>query len=494
MQRRELLKAFGAGAVLGMPAFASIAYERDPAQAWHDAFVDVPETRGPTVVAFEGRLPAGLAGTLFRNGPARMHRGPTSYRHWFDGDGMVHAYRLGAGRLTHRAAMVRTARYVEEERAGRFLRGGFGTAFADALPVATPDDMNVANISVLPLPGADGRPELLALWEGGSPYRIDPATLATRGRKVWSSETDGLPFSAHPKIDADGTVWSFGYLPGSGKLALYQLSASGALVRASLIDAPNADMVHDFALTERSLVFLLMPLEYQADDHEAAFVDRYRWRAEKPSVLLVLDKATWQPTLRVELPAFALFHLGNAWEAQGSLHVPAVEVKDFGVTMAGICALTEGRVATHDSRSELIEVVADVPGRRAKIERTGLHATEFPVWDKRCTGRRSASHYGVVRTASASVAFNGVARFDWASGNVDAYDYGAELFAEEHVFVARPGAAADRGWLVGTALHWPSRTTRLSVFDAGHVGAGPIAQARLPYGVPLGLHGAFVAA
>ena len=73
------------------------------------------------------------------------------------------------------------------------------------------------------------------------------------------------------------------------------------------------------------------------------------------------------------------------------------------------------------------------------------------------------------------------------------YDYGAETLVEEHVFVPRPGAPESSGWLVGTAWNRVERQTTLAVFDAAAVDAGPIARARLPYGLPLGLHGNFVA-
>jgi carotenoid cleavage dioxygenase len=512
MRRRDLLKAFGAGSAFALPGFVSAqptastpsaprsarsvptAPARDDTRAFHDTFENVPESWGPTRVAWRGRLPAEVEGTLFRNGPARMRRGPTAYEHWFDGDGMVQAYALRAGALEHRAAMVRTARYVDEERAGRYLHGGFGTAFPDTLPVAKPDDLNVANISVLPLPGEDGRPELLALWEGGSPWRIDPRTLATRGRKVWSSETDGLPFSAHPRVDVDGTVWSFGYLPGSGRLALYQLDRRGALVRASMIEAPNADMVHDFAITERHVVFLLMPLAYDAESAAPAFVDRYRWHGERASVLLVLDKATWQERARIELPAFAFFHLGNAFEDGGALRLPVVEVKDFAASMAAIRAATQGLPVPPGSRSELVEVVADLGAGRARVERTGLDGSEFPAWDRRRTGRRTDVAWAAVATSSARGHFNGVARIDRDRGRIEAHDYGADAFAEEHLFVPRPGPREGEGWLVGTVYDVPTRTTRLVVLDAARPAAGPVAEARLPYGVPLGLHGAFVRA
>jgi hypothetical protein len=47
--------------------------------------------------------------------------------------------------------------------------------------------------------------------------------------------------------------------------------------------------------------------------------------------------------------------------------------------------------------------------------------------------------------------------------------------------------------LLGTALHRASGRTTLSVFEASALADGPVAQLALPYGLPLGLHGQFVA-
>jgi carotenoid cleavage dioxygenase-like enzyme len=73
--------------------------------------------------------------------------------------------------------------------------------------------------------------------------------------------------------------------------------------------------------------------------------------------------------------------------------------------------------------------------------------------------------------------------------------YGPGWIAEEHVYVPEsPAAAEGRGWVLGTAYHWPTERTTLSVFYAGAVDAGPVASVTLPYGLPLGLHGQFVPA
>ena len=71
--------------------------------------------------------------------------------------------------------------------------------------------------------------------------------------------------------------------------------------------------------------------------------------------------------------------------------------------------------------------------------------------------------------------------------------YGEGWLAEEHVFVPRGPAVGD-GWVLGTAYDTTRERTALSVFEAARLADGPVARMTLPYGLPLGLHGQFVAA
>ena len=48
------------------------------------------------------------------------------YQHWFDGDGMLQAFHFRAGAIEHRARMIRTRKYTEEQSAGRALYSTFG--------------------------------------------------------------------------------------------------------------------------------------------------------------------------------------------------------------------------------------------------------------------------------------------------------------------------------------------------------------------------------
>lgn len=53
-------------------------------------------------------------------------------------------------------------------------------------------------------------------------------------------------------------------------------------------------------------------------------------------------------------------------------------------------------------------------------------------------------------------------------------------------------APGGKGWIVGTALDLRNKRTTLSAFDADRWGTDPVAQAALPYALPLGLRGVFV--
>jgi carotenoid cleavage dioxygenase len=486
-----LLGGLHPGRVLADLARADAGNRPSPLDAWPDAFANVPESFGPTTVRFDRPLPRALDGTLYRNGPARMRRGDTSYRHWFDGDGMVQSFGIGNAGLVHRGRMVRTSKYLAEEKAGRFLERAFGTAIPGSPPVSRPDDINVANTSML----AAGD-ELLALWEAGSPWRIHPRSLETLGRKVWSPETDGAAFSAHPKVDRDGTIWSFGYLPGSGKLILYRLDPRGELKQVNLIDAPNADMVHDFAVTERWLAFVLMPLELAREDRSTgSFVDSLRWRAERAGVVLLVDKATLEVAHRIETPPTAFFHLGNAWEDGDTVRLQVMRIDDFASLMDDIYAAIAGEAMPSPSHTGPVELAVTPRGARVSLQRLSDADGEFPRIDPRHVGQRTRYLFHAGRSQAMPrelFGMNVVARLDVESGRLQRFDFGPDVLVEEHVFVPSPGTKEGSGWLLGTAWNRIERRTMFSVFDAEAVEAGPIARAALPYGLPLGLHGTFV--
>ncbi|MEM9234858.1 MAG: carotenoid oxygenase family protein, partial [Pseudomonadota bacterium] len=200
MNRRFFMKSAVAtmAALSGLGAAALAA----PSQ-FAKAFRSPPDTGFPRrpMKLIAGQAPAGFAGTYFLNGPAKHDRGGIRYDHWFDGDGMIHAFRFGEVGATHEGRFVETPKFKAEQAAERLLFPGFDTVPPDPAPVTKSDDINVANISVIPV-----GEQLWALWEGGSATGIKPGDLSTEGFITLGDGLEGVPFSAHPRIDPQGRI------------------------------------------------------------------------------------------------------------------------------------------------------------------------------------------------------------------------------------------------------------------------------------------------
>ncbi|MEO8250558.1 MAG: carotenoid oxygenase family protein [Burkholderiales bacterium] len=501
MKRRELLRKLAAAG--GAPLLSSLPFSAraDGPQSWQAEFeaattpwkigFATPPADLPLVAAkVRGHFPDALAGSFYRNGPAGHDLNGQRYHHWFDGDGMVQRFVIDGNEVRHQGRYVATDKRKAELRAGRRLTEAFGTVFPGVQAPTSPDSVNVANTSVLPLGG-----ELLALWEGGSATRMDLKTLDTLGFKTWRADLAGLPFSAHPKVDPDGTVWNFGIGSSQGLLVLYEIAPDGALRRADAVPVADLPMIHDFAVTDRHLVFLMPPLVYDAKRKEAgaSFLDAHVWRPELGMRALVVDKKDWKKRRMLQLPAGFLFHLGNAWEEPmpggAVIHLDYVRSDNASSVFVTNREVMRGRyVKTTDPM--LTTVKLDLAAGSASQTTLPLEA-EFPRIDPRRVGLRHQHVVHATQLRADRPGFGAVARTDVESGQSERHEYGPDCMVEEHVFVPD----GDRpGWVLGTVLDVKQNKTVLSCFAADRLADGPVAQATLPYALPLGLHGAFVAA
>ncbi|CAN5593055.1 carotenoid oxygenase family protein [soil metagenome] len=502
MDRRELLRrlAVAGSAPFLLPRLARAAAPAGPEDwqsefqastvPWKPAFATLPGDLPLTAATVRGRFPDAVAGTLYRIGPAGHDLGRERYHHWFDGDGMAHRFVIAGSQVHHQGRYVATAKRVAEVLAGRRLTEGFGTTFPGIDAVTSPDSMNVANISVLPIGG-----ELLALWEGGSATRLDPRTLETRGLKTWRADLAGVPFSAHPRVDPDGTVWNFGVSSGNGLLVLYEIAADGTLRRADALPVGHLPMIHDFAVTPRYLVFLMPPLVYDAQRKAtgSSFLDAHVWRPELGMRALVIDKKDWKRQQTLALPAGFLFHLGNAWEedtASGTvIHVDYMRSLDATSVLTSTREVMRGRLV-RDAGPRLTVASLNLGTGRATQSELPIDA-EFPRMDPRKVGLRHRHVVHATALRDGLPFWNAVARTDVESGVSQRFNYGPQALVEEHVFV--PDGTGP-GWILGTVLDLVQNKTVLSCFAADALADGPVAQATLPYSLPLGLHGAFVGA
>jgi all-trans-8'-apo-beta-carotenal 15,15'-oxygenase len=254
MNRRSFLTAgAGAAALVLTPEALLAATANRVAGDWSLAFADLEaDLPRHAMRLIHGQAPAGLSGALYRNGSGKFRRPGGSATHWFDGDGLMRAFRIHDGQATLEARFADTPKRRQDTAAGAVITPGFGTPAGPGAKVGSNDDTNAANISVLPMGD-----QLWALWEAGSPLVMDPNTLATRDFKVLRPDLKSMPFLAHPRREPNGRVWNLG-LAGT-KAIVWRLSAIGDLEAADLIDLPRASYVHDFTASDRHLIIVLQP-------------------------------------------------------------------------------------------------------------------------------------------------------------------------------------------------------------------------------------------
>jgi carotenoid cleavage dioxygenase len=501
MQRRHLLQAT-AGALAAAAAVPSLA---KPARAADFAaavgsqplltpFKGVTDAGGDlqSAAMVKGRWPEALRGRFYRNGPALYERAGERYHHWFDGDGMVQQFTLDGRGVSHRGRLVRTAKLQAEQQAGRFLMSALGTSIEGGPPSGGPDAFNVANTNALEHAG-----RVLALWEGGSAYGLDPADLSTQGPVTWRADLQQVPFSAHPKVDAAGHLWNFG--TSGAAVVAWHVDPQGRLAKVQVGESPYpGGMVHDMAVTPRYLVLPLPPVSLDLAKAVPEGPRRFALKPGEPLRVLVMEKDDITRRRVFELPAEMVFHVGNAHEtADGRIVLSYIGAPDaWFLDQAAVSLMAAKpqqagqvnlRVATLDMNTGRATLQA-LPGQ-----------VEFPRMDPRRIGlparwlATGAAWRAIPGRSNALL--HGVQMVDVQTGRARRFDYGDHAVVEEHIVVPKPGKTGELdAWLLGTTFDARRQATVLNVLDAAHVEDGPIAQAVLPYTLPLGFHGNFTAA
>lgn len=469
-------------------------------------------TRGPVreyrdieLAVESGQVPRELNGALLRNGPGQLQVGETWYRHLFDGDGYVQRFTIRDGRVRYTGRYVQTREFRRETAAGRMLYRNFGTnrpggMWANAFRFHF---KNAANTSLLPY-GDD----LLALWEGGSPYRLDPVTLETRGPWRFGGHLrprtiverlmgNGRAFSAHPKYDpSTGDLLNFGVAPGlRQRLLLHRFPASPGAGRPVTreLDLPRLTFIHDFVATEAGhQVFFDVPVAFRLS---ASFlglrspVESIESQPDGATIIRVLTGFDPEaPTEQFETDACYVFHFVNGFERGDELVVDACRMDEFPEA-DDVRRILWDEEAGRPLYAFLTRFYLNRSSGTVRSERLSDYPMELPSINPRRRGRSYRYAWGIADRPGreTSETLHGVARFDLHAGTTDFLDRYPN-FCGEPLFVPRPGdGAEDDGWLLVLTLDVTEEIARLEILDA--VSLDPVARLRLPQPVHLGFHG-----
>lgn len=455
------------------------------------AFTEIPREHGFEPLRVEGRVPSALRGTLYRDGPGLFSMGGHRYEHWFDGDGLVSALRLADGRAEGASRLVESRGLAEERRRGAAYFGGYGTKAPGrwspwrTLRTIREGGKNPANTAMLAW-----NERLFALCEVGLPTEIDPDTLRTIG------ETDlggalVRPFSAHPHRHAStGAHYNFGTRFGRpNAIDLVVLRPDGTAGRVATIPLRGPTLVHDFVLTERFAVLLVAPLDIALGRvllGRTSFAGAMSWSPHRGTEVVVVPLDAPGSIVRFETEPFWIWHVGNAFDRDGTIVADVVRYASFETTARWLAGVMQGSLGESDGA--LARLVIDPARRTLRSEPLRSRTGEFPRVEARDDGRAHRTLF-LLEHASPEDRRRGppnvLVRLDVESGRTSEHRFARHEWPSEGVHVPGEGA----GHVVSLVYDAHAHRSAWWIFDAAAVGDGPVAKAHLEHHVPLGFHG-----
>lgn len=454
-----------------------------------------------------GRIPEHLDGRYLRIGPNPIAEVDPATYHWFSGDGMVHGIRLRGGR----AEWYRN-RWVRGREAQRLL----GEVVDWPLDHRAGLDMMSANTNVI---GLDGR--TVALVESGVTCVEMTDELDTVG--PW--DFDGTLFggyTAHPHRDPlTDDLHAVSYSFGRGNTVQYSvLDRTGRARRTVDIEVGGSPMMHDFSLTQSSVVIYDLPVTFHASviaasaprglrkatelalgaiigrvripDPILARMNRapaaatgmpYLWNDKYPARIGVMPREGGNDDVRwYEIEPAWVFHPMNAHDApDGTVVLDVIRhPKVFAATPNGF----------DDGAPRLERWTLDPTTGGVRQEILDDRSQEFPRIDER---RLTLPYrYGYAPGSSAGPELlDTLVRHDLHRGTTSTRTWGPGFRIGEFVFEPNaPEAAEDDGVLMGFVHDAARDCSDLVLLDAATL--EQVAAVHLPCRVPDGFHGNWV--
>jgi all-trans-8'-apo-beta-carotenal 15,15'-oxygenase len=485
----------------------------------------------------EGRVPADLRGTLFRNGPGNFERGNRRYEHTLDGDGFIASWRFGDDHVEYRGSFVETDYYLKEKEQDRILyRNTFGTQreggiLANALDVKL---KNVANTNVVSFGD-----RVFALWEAGKPYELDPETLQTlpdscqapfdelgkpdcmrgvtidNGGLIDQAVNVGKAFTAHPHQVNDDTIAAFSWAmnPTTNVFCLEFAEFDSSWCRKQKIsyeikDCPMAP--HDFCISSDYYAFFENSMSFD--------MGRFIIGAKGPGQ--VLTQALHKPcrlhvvprregtgeAFQLDIPNFFCIHnsalivensenntltiFSSGWDLsdenyypKGVKEVPFLgswggEFPNFEVIPPSMLFRTTVNMNTQS----LVDHSAVIPGLNF----------EHPHVDSRDPSIIYGPCCNVVGLSTAPC---GWCRIDTRTNTVKVWWTETRMFTEELVVVPkrdpRTNQLVEGCWLLGVMHDAETKRSSLAILNGDDIEQGPVCRIPLKHSLAFGLHGSF---
>jgi len=411
-----------------------------------------------------GKIPPGLAGSLYRNGAARFERGRDRAGHWFDGDGAVLAVHFQGGQAQAVYRFVDTPFARREEGENRLIYGHYGRGGRGI--------KNPANTSVLAC-----QDRLWALCEAGSPWALHPQTLVTQG----AVQMFPAAYGAHPKRDPQtGWWWNVGVSYGIPSwLHLYAHTRDALRCHRRLL-LPYATLIHDVILVPPYVVVLIPPLKvdlWAVVSGQRSFSQACRWIPTLGSQWWVIELTSLKVIAKIGGDPCFVWHFACARRQGERLTLEGCFYPDFA-SNTYLAEVITGEIRT-DPQGFFGAITLDVAKQQTGSPQVILDRTcDFPVVGA------GATYVSVHRQGSRFLPdlFTGIGRWDGQTWQETPWPVG--IYPSEAVVVDP--------WLLTVVLNAQTGGSEVWILDAQDLSRDPLCRLALPQPIPPSFHGCFV--
>jgi beta,beta-carotene 9',10'-dioxygenase len=443
-----------------------------------------------------GRLPEWLAGTLVRNGPALFDTRGRSFRHWFDGQAMLHRFGFAGGEVSYANRYLDTPSYRSVRDRGRIGYGEFATdpcssIFSRFFTRFRRKPSWNANVNVTRIGDRS-----LAVTETTLAVEFDPETLATAGVLDYGRDLGAQTTTAHPHQDPrTGDVINYALRFGRrSEYKIYRQRGGSARELIGSVPADRPGYLHSFAITEDHVAlaiypFVVNPLALVLSGRP--FIENYRWKPELGTRIVVLNLRDGSIRGDYHTDPFFAFHHINAWEADGQLVMDLCRYDDARVIDALYLDRLRANAGVPNATPTRYRIDLDGGAGGVRAQPLAEEGFELP---RIGYGRHNGRDYGVAYGAGARGRteddfLNQLVRVDVRTGEAKTW-HEPGCYPGEPVFVDAPAAVAeDDGVVLSVVLDSAAARSFLVVLDARSF--TELARAEVPHPIPFGFHGQF---
>ncbi len=463
----------------------------------HGGLANLDDEFSYWIEEIDGSLPKDLTGTFYRNGPGRQRIGESKYGHWFDGDGMLCQFSFTGERAHFANSYVKTPKYLEETAAQDVLYRGFGTQLPGGMRANFMKmPANPANTSIIYHGGM-----LLALNEGGHPWRLEPGSLDTLGEFDYDGALSrGQVFSAHGKvhqrtgdyINFGAGISGFGLTGPKACINIYRIDPTGTLTKKVQLPLDRFPFCHDFALTDRYAVFFINSIVMGGMGGmllgRHSISDTISFDQSQPMRVMVADLDTFKVVRQFETAPGAIIHFGNAFEEGDELIIDGMFQDNFEAnkTLSDVFNPNGRFGGGWYNRYRLnMTTGAMTESRVSDVE------SEFPTFNTALTGKRNDVTYTAVSVANgANSFFNGFQKVHF-DGAATVVPLPAGYYGSEPMFAPAVGATReDDGYLLEVVYNAFEHKSELQIYRADNV-TDRVCNLHLKHHVPHQFHGHF---